>query len=690
VVRSVHTLGQRAGRFFVPLPFGVVALQTPCSVAEYAGRLYLAGGYSYNLVLDEHHRLWKQGIRPPEEAPDISGAAGTTVFAYFSWYDEFTDERSGLSLGAEIGTSTPRTWNNLPTRPPDDVYVGNDQASLDPAALDGGHGRLIAYNTGSRLFNLRMGDRIHSAPGALATPVFSIVAYPDVVETNGGVDGTAGASLVLPVTRPTHLELWLSVAGDLPRLAMRVPIGTTSVVESKGVGDLGEAFFTQVQRFPRCTINAIYHDRQIMAGDPENPDTLYVSEIFFPERFAGRSFRTRDGKPITGILATRDYALIFTRSSTYQLQGYTDTDLRLNQVDQNLGSVGHNCNTVIHGDPFVWTEKGPYFFNGQWHPLSPENRWHPVPIPISVAEDMVATDDPYFNTYIVSGATRAAERLLSPYNGTVDQPFGATPDPAGQGEGVGPVLDLERETRFAVLDYTLVKPEAGGSFAPSRFNLDSLLAGDAALPHMMHYLRNNWGQGALYYLGSWDANMDVADADGQGTPAFASFAIISMQVAADPLALPSRYLYEVDSKIVTHFDLLQELGAYSMESKIFKRLWFHMRARTASSGIGSPGTWTIVASAAPDPGWWDNRLANYTTQGLAPEMHARASRYVIADNYVDSSRLVGDIVLAPLPDTLVGRGLWLYVRGRGLQFHGFGGQFIWGTDAEVYEDTTPV
>ena len=45
------------GRYKSWLPYGVSVAQDPVSTAGYAGRLYMCGGYSYNLVLDEHHRL---------------------------------------------------------------------------------------------------------------------------------------------------------------------------------------------------------------------------------------------------------------------------------------------------------------------------------------------------------------------------------------------------------------------------------------------------------------------------------------------------------------------------------------------------------------------------------------------------------------------------------------------------------
>lgn len=711
-ISGFEEYGQRLGRWFVPLPFGVVAVDEPASVASYNGRLYLTGGCSYNCVIDDHHRMWRQGLRPPEEAPDVTGAPGTTTLLYFSWYDELTGERSSLSKGTEVGTATPRTWQNLPTRPPDDVYVATD--SIDMTAS--GTLAYAEWAEDSRLFLLRPGDRVW--PTDAANQRYTMVWHPGynsivgsnpnaplwMVERNAFQAVVDSPVAVAPITRATHLELWVSLAGDFPRLAMRVPIGTTSVTESKGIADLGEAFITPFQRFPRCNLNAIYHDRQIMAGDPENPDTVYLSTLFYPERFEGLLFRTRDGKAVTGILPTKDYCLVFTRSSTYLLQGYTDTDYSMTAIDQSLGSVGHNCNVVIHGNPYVWTEKGPFMFNGQWHPLSPENRWA---APAGSFESprvepgpaMVATEDPYFNCYIVSHAKPARREIGMPF-GSIDEHAFVTPYDGDEEKLAPSQRSVNYDFHYAVLDYTLVQPEAGGALAPARLMFDKAadnrtsLITDNSFLEVQKYLRDRWGRGKLYVIGRYtsggDDEMDRATtAPGNSKEGGYSFSILAMvapETGTGLTAAPlSPFATEEEAELVTAFDFMEDPGGFSMEQKQLKKLWYHIRMQSG---------W-VKLYMAPGPGYWGGRLEGLTiADPQAPTQdHWELTVPPFQVNFSNWSHKTlvnvpdGDIAQPPLPDFLTGRGFWLHIRGRNFFFAGVGGVAIWGSDSITLVDT---
>jgi hypothetical protein len=685
-------LGQNRGRWFCPIPFGITPSGEYPSVVTYNGRTYLCGGYSYNLILDEHHRIWKQGIRPPEETPNITGGgAGSTVLAYFTWFDELTNERSPLSKAATLGATTPRTWNNLPTRPPDDVATNDDLIQVATPGGAGVYPAVVRHPYNGRIIRTRPGDRFVAGVGPFAMMVNGFgtvtnvapapapsqpcyIAEPWAVLT--GAPPAVSACTILPVTRATHLELWLSVAGDLPRLAMRVPIGTTTVVESKGIGDLGEAFITQFQRFPRCTMNTIYHDRQIMAGDSENPDTVYLSSLFQPERFEGLSFRTRDSKAITGILSTRDFCMVFTRSSAFLLQGYTDTDYTFVPVDQSLGAVGHHCNVVIHGNPYVWTEKGPFMYNGGWHPLSPENRW----VPPSRAASMIATEDPYFNTYIVSQAYRAAYAQQEPFATWRDS--GAWTDEWDPALVQPDSLD-EIHKYFAVLDYTLVQAETGGAMVPARLSWDSTdwwTTVNESPPDTAHfnnevfmkYLRGRYGKGNLYRIWSRkQVDPLIPPGVSEWAAALPSFTVGGMLLPQSEQQL--NLVPEEDSQIITAFDYMGDGGGYLMEQKQIKRVWYYMRMESGK----------VQLFVAPGPGYWGSRKYPALAGPIEFDTTFAAGEY--RGGVVEADH--ADVIMPVLPDFLSGRGMWLRLRGKKFFFVGYGVETIWGS--EVIHDPIP-
>jgi hypothetical protein len=644
--------GAKVGQYRAWLPYGISTVNRPPSVASYGGRLYITGWGSYNMVLDEHHRLWKQGIRSPEAPPAIAGAAGTGAIGYIAWYDEYTGERSSLSQGTVISTAVPRTWT-LPSRPPDDVFVSDGQVT--------GYTPVTPADESARTFYLRPGDRV-GFPDLHANISYNLV---DEVGVSGKftVDGLGlvpGTSIVaaLPITRATHCELWLSVAGGLPRLVMRVPVGTTSVVESTATGDLGESFFGAFERFPRCSMNTIWNDRQLMAGDPDNPDTVYMSELFLPERWAGLSFRTRDGAPVTGLLPLRDFCLVFSRDRTYMLQGYTESDFSFQMIEQSLGSIGHRCNSVVHGSAYVWTEKGPFMFNGSWHPLSPDNIFTAPSPAQNTAGKARAMVDPDANTFtLISSDILVMDRYLS-WIGIVPSTYA-----------------------MLVFDYTTVQPEAGGTFAPARLSVDTQsvtykTVGNILYPDVdfrSYYLSNKWGAGRVYTMtqsDTFDTNYSLP---------LQSFYILPHKRLNDaPEYAPSSLgFYYGDVMNVTetfyvavghyYFD---DIGGSALEGKTFKRLWLDARAYVASATLNLyPGDDDALELRY---GRLVDALGGQVPGGVPLD-------YTLPIHF--SASTVGPILNVSL-DRVSGRGLSLLLIAPSLAggggFRGFGGAYIEG------------
>jgi len=165
--------------------------------------------------------------------------------------------------------------------------------------------------------------------------------------------------------RATHVEAWLSVDGGLPRLAVQREIGMTgNVTLPDSLGELGESFTEEFELFPRCRYNVIWHDRQIMSGDDENPNRIYVSLIGLPERRALFSLDTKTRQPVTGLFVVNDQLIVGCPFAQERMHGYTEDDLGIEIAQPNIGLVSHWSVQVIHGYAWFLSQIGWYVTDG--------------------------------------------------------------------------------------------------------------------------------------------------------------------------------------------------------------------------------------------------------------------------------------------------------------------------------------
>ncbi len=177
----------------------------------------------------------------------------------------------------------------------------------------------------------------------------------------------AGVPTTCPNPRVDYVELWRSVDGGAIRYVGRRSLGATGITEQIPTLSLGEVAPNFFERFPPGIAVAMYHDRLALAGDEEAPDTLYLSALFFPERYEGLSFKTRNGEPIVGLINVRDMLLVLCPTSSYILQGYSEDDMVFSLSEPDLGALNHNCLALAHGNAIIANTKSIYLFNGSWH-----------------------------------------------------------------------------------------------------------------------------------------------------------------------------------------------------------------------------------------------------------------------------------------------------------------------------------
>lgn len=350
-------------------PAGVNAIARHGTGYTYGNRNYLMGAWSADLMIDENFRVLRQGIIPPQSPPTVGvGGGATDQICYLSYYDFLTDERSSLSEGFSVTGNTTRAWSVLPTSVPGETAVIEGLVDIAGANITQSAGSVTNFS------QIRPGDKVARVDDQTRWAIVRTITDDQTMTTDGSLVNTAGIGLVhLPISRVTHLELWVSVAGALPRLASRVPLGVTSWTESVGTLNLGEAFLDTFEPPVFGSITNTYADRQWWAGDPRNPDTLYGSALFQHERWEGLSFKTRYGEPITALIRTRDYLLVCCPSSMYVLTGYTEDDLTLRGDASDLGCMGPVTYFVVRNLAFIWNNQGIWLYNGSWHRMNTDN-----------------------------------------------------------------------------------------------------------------------------------------------------------------------------------------------------------------------------------------------------------------------------------------------------------------------------
>lgn len=676
------------------LPYGVSAgVGGRPSVSQYEDRLYVTGGYSDNLVLDEHERIHRLGMMAPTTAPEITGAAGTGVIGYLSFWDELTDEHSALSGGKQISNATPRTWNNLPTYEPNDFMYPHGYISLLDEATDRVRPTFasgVSVDTLSPLFYMRPGDKISLGSGTIAH-----LEYPGTGDSERLFTATLFGDPIRytnPVGKPrqraSHACLWLSVAGGLPRLVTKVRLGTTTVIEGVPTASLAEAHPGNFERFPVCNIGTIYRDRLLMAGDAGALDTVYLSAIGLPERYEGFKFRTRNGEAVTGLLGTRDYCLVMTESSTYLLQGFTEDDMVMTLQDNGIGACAHHTNVVVHGTPYVTNRDGIFMFNGTWHPVM-------LGATRSFAQHFAANRGVYQNSFMVNNPVdKTIQLFLSGYDLVTYTLTG------------NDIADLVMYENYSwVVNYSSVQPQAGGGFGPGMISMDRFWITSQV------YEDPNYGDVATTITHS------VFLSPEGGRPAHFYHATGVGEIYREK----ENVAFEGESIILTPTYLFDAAGGYETEGKTLVKFWTHASAEdtgfyacalggdewvgfqsfltsTASHGIDSPARlanrlWGTMAGRV-----WPNSAVAVNGFSVEKYAHTVAASFLNgsaippwrdplsdpAESWVATPKSVHE---HPLPDRVSGRGLaFLYfmVNPRNITWRGVGGYFVPGIATRPY------
>lgn len=444
-------------------PPGVGAIDRRPSAASYGNRVYLSGGHSANLMIDEEFRCVRQGMPAPNVAPSVAVGAGTTPQqCYTRFYDEVTGEISPLSDPTSVTGDLNRAWTNLPGI----QDVPNEQLNVE-GTVNIVVGAVSAANAKTNFGDLRPGDRVAVSTDLTRwAQIRSIADQQNMVIDDTVMAGAAVSLVVRPYSRASHIELWVSVFGSLPRRAVRARLGFTAISESTATLALGIAEVTSFTAMPRGDYNLIYNDRLLVAGVDGHRDTIYLSAIGFPERNEGLAFITKYNEEITGMFRYRDVVVGLCSDPSYKLQGYTEDDFSLVILESDIGGFGHHANKVVEDRAFVPSQKGFQLFNGAFHPGIPKRY------------------SEFLNDYGVSSATRFAFEEGFAVVNPIDRTYQFYPVlkwlTAGTGGGGGggtytPSNTVDRAAGLAwIAAYDSVGPDPSGGLIAPDWTSDSM------------------------------------------------------------------------------------------------------------------------------------------------------------------------------------------------------------------------
>ncbi len=167
-------------------------------------------------------------------------------------------------------------------------------------------------------------------------------------------------------SRVTHVRGYVSMDGATARFAWERELATATVTENITTAALGVAIDSNRGVAPVASTGEAWHDRMWYVP-PAFPDRIYFSEIEEPESVQETSyFPTRDGETITAVQRFNDQLLVFTRKSTYAIQGYTSQDFVFRKIHPAIGCIARRGCIDINGRIWFPSEDGVYVYDGSW------------------------------------------------------------------------------------------------------------------------------------------------------------------------------------------------------------------------------------------------------------------------------------------------------------------------------------
>jgi hypothetical protein len=319
-----------------------------------------------------------------------------------------------VSASGEVVACEGKLWRLRPTT--DGTYTADDLREMTmPAGISGiskrpswrnynigQRSRLVgtAAWTGNVLVDELMRSLRQGIPAPFTIPTVAAAAGPGpsgaaicsirFLDSRGGRVSPRGASAP-SVTLANQSRAWsnlpttcvdssvdsiqglVSMDGAIDRVAWTRQLGVTAVTENVATLALGEADPGSFTDLPLGSMNEVYHERQVVAGNDRYPQRAHFSALGELERYEGLSVDT-DGEAIQGMFVQNDLLMLGSFQRIYRVAGYTADDLTREIEKPDVGLIGHHAIVNMHKRSIVGTTVGFQMYDGQWHYLMDDRR----------------------------------------------------------------------------------------------------------------------------------------------------------------------------------------------------------------------------------------------------------------------------------------------------------------------------
>jgi len=174
-----------------------------------------------------------------------------------------------------------------------------------------------------------------------------------------------------PESRVTHVVLFASVDGALPKEVVELGISITSYTENTATGALGDpppvdsdSNLKQARGVPPSTRFVVkYHHRAWYSGDPSHPARWWYSELHEFESVGSLNYVEHlETETVVGGGAAGDHIVSFGQTVSYAIQGWDETDLRIYKLSPSIGLTSHFG--IVNINEILWfpSELGVYVY----------------------------------------------------------------------------------------------------------------------------------------------------------------------------------------------------------------------------------------------------------------------------------------------------------------------------------------